>query len=43
MEQNFAIQLFEGKKVRFVWDAERDMVDRIGQLAFLHARNDTIS
>ena len=24
MEQNFAIQLFEDKKVRFVWDAERE-------------------
>ena len=24
MDENFAIQLFEGKKVRAVWDAERE-------------------
>ena len=24
MNENFAIQLFEGKKVRIVWDAERE-------------------
>ncbi len=24
MNQNFAIQLFEGKKVRIVWDAEQE-------------------
>ena len=24
MEQNFAIQLFENKKIRCVWDAERE-------------------
>ena len=24
MEDNFAIQLFEGKKVRLVWDAEQE-------------------
>ena len=24
MEENFAIQLFEGKQVRIVWDAERE-------------------
>ena len=25
MNDNFAIQLFEGKKVRIVWDAEKEM------------------
>ena len=24
MNENFAIQLFEGKKVRIVWDAEQE-------------------
>ena len=24
MDDNFAIQLFEGKKVRFVWDEEKE-------------------
>ena len=24
MENNYAIQLFEGKQVRFVWDAEQE-------------------
>ena len=24
MDENFAIQLFEGKKVRLVWDAEQE-------------------
>ena len=24
MNENFAIQLFEGKKVRIVWDAEKE-------------------
>jgi hypothetical protein len=26
MDENFAIQLFEGKKVRIVWDAEQEIV-----------------
>ena len=26
MDDNFAIQLFEGKKVRFVWDEEKERI-----------------
>ena len=27
MNENFAIQLFEGKKIRIVWDAEQENVN----------------